>query len=147
MMKSKTATRSRPSPSLTQRAAQLQATHRFLEASVLRHKQAEVVLRTSGRCDAKVLQQSHLHQRRLRTLIRWRLSAQEAERKKLSHELQDEVAQTLLGLQVRLLTLKRAACGSAANLKKEITRTQRLVKDSVQSITRLAHALHIHKPA
>ena len=56
----------------------------------------------------------------LRRLTHQILSAQEAERKKISHELRDEIAQTLLGINVRLLTLKRAAQGQPAQrLKKK----------------------------
>ena len=73
--------------------------------------------------------------------------AQEAERKRLSRELRDEIAQTLLGINVRLLTLKRAATGNRATLKKEIANTQRLVQKSVQSINQFASELDIHQKA
>jgi signal transduction histidine kinase len=46
-------------------------------------------------------------QERLRHLAHEILLAQEDERKKVSHELQDEIAQTLLGINVRLLSLKQ----------------------------------------
>lgn len=131
----------------SERRAPLTADHRHLQQDLARSRTAEAVLKKSGRDCAKLLRESHQLQNHLRQLTHRRLSAQEAERKKLSHARQDEIAQTLLGIQVRLLSLKTASCGSAANLRKEITCTQRLVKDSVQSITRFAHALHIQKPA
>ena len=129
----------------SERSAQITADHRHLRQDLARSRTAEAVLKKSGRDCAKLLRESHKLQNHLRQLTHRRLSAQEAARKKLSHERQDEIAQTLLGIQVRLLSLKTATCGSAANLRNEITCTQRLVKDSVQSITRFAHALHIHK--
>ncbi len=141
MMKRKTAARPRPSQSLTQRAAQLQATHRFLEQSVLRQKQAEAALRASGRRGAKVLQKSWQLQDHLRALIYRLLTAQESERTKISHELQDEVAQTLLGIQAHLLTLKKTADGDTENLRKEIATTRRVVKESMDSINRFAREL------
>ena len=48
-------------------------------------------------------------QKHLRHLTHQILSAQEEKRKKISRELQDEIAQTLLGINVRLLTLKKEA--------------------------------------
>ena len=55
--------------------------------------------------------------------------------------LNDEIAQTLLGINVRLLTLKRAAKGSPETLAQEIARTERLVEESMQSIDRFAQGL------
>ena len=66
---------------------------------------------------------------------------------KISRERHDEVAQRLLGVNVRLLTLKKAAQGNTANLKKEIAKTQRIVEESVQSINRFARDVDIHQPA
>ena len=39
------------------------------------------------------------------------VAAQEDDRKMISHELQNEIAQTLLGINVRLLTLQKEARG------------------------------------
>ena len=72
------------------------------------------------------------------------LSAQEDKRKKISHDLQDEIAQTLLGINVRLLTLKKAAGRNAKGLKKEIASTQRLVDKSVKTIERFAREFGNH---
>ena len=66
---------------------------------------------------------------------------QEAERKKFSRERRDEIAQTLLGINVRRLTLKRAATGGWAIPKKEVANTRRLVRESVQSINQFASEL------
>jgi signal transduction histidine kinase len=82
----------------------------------------------------------------LRHLTHQLLSAQEARRKKLSHELHDGVGQTLLGIHVRLLTLKKTAKGNVAKLTKEIASARRVVKESVQSINRFAHELDIRQP-
>jgi len=50
----------------------------------------------------------------------------------------------LLGINVRLLTLKRATAINTSNLKKEIASTQRLVDKSVKSIKRFARESGIH---
>ena len=135
------------SKTLTQRTVQLTAEHRHLKQGVVRRKTAEVALKKNGKHCAKLLRESHQLQNHLRHLTHQLLSAQEAERTKISHKLQDEVAQTLLGIHVRLLTLKKAARGNLANLRKEITSTQRVVRESVQSIKRFAHELDVQPPA
>ena len=65
----------------------------------------------------------------------------------LSHNLQDEIAQILPGINVRLLTLKKAAALNARGFKKDIASTQRLVEESVQSVNRFARELDIHQQA
>ena len=86
-------------------------------------------------------------QTHLRRLTHQILTAQEAERKKISHELRDEIAQTLLGIKVRLVTLSRTAKGGTASLKKEIANTQRLVQESVRSINQFARKLYSRRTA
>jgi len=132
---------------LDRRTMDLAASNRSLKQGVVQHKAAEEELRKSGKHSAKLLRESHHLQKHLRHLTHRILSAQEAERKKISHELQDEVAQTLLGINVRLLTLKKAARGNTANLKKEIANAQWLVKESVESINRFARELDIRQTA
>jgi signal transduction histidine kinase len=75
-------------------------------------------------------------QTHLRHLTHQILSAQEEERKKISRELHDEIAQTLLGINVRLLTLKQAAAVNTKDLKKEIASTQRVVEKSEKTLSR-----------
>ena len=94
----------------------------------------------------KVLKESLQLQKQLRQLTHGVLAAQEDERKKLSHELQDEIAQTLLGLNVRLLSLKQAARSKAKGLKNEIASTQRLVVKSATLVRSLARELNHHRP-
>lgn len=147
MKQKMTALASRADQAASQRSAQLTADHWHLQQELAQSKTAEAVLKKSGRDRAKLLRESHRLHSQLRQITHRRLTAQEVERKKLSRELQDEIAQTLLGIRVRLLNLKNAASGSTAHLRKEIARTQRVVKDSVQAINRLAHALNIHQPA
>ena len=72
-------------------------------------------------------------QKHLRQLAHRVPLAQEEERKKISHELQDEIAQTLLGINVRLVSLKQEARSNTRGLKNEIASTQRLVLHSARS--------------
>jgi signal transduction histidine kinase len=93
------------------------------------------------------LKESRRLQKHLQRLTRQILSAQEDKRKKISCDLHDEIAQTLLGINVRLLTLKKEATVNAHGLKKEIVSMQRLVKQSVRAINRFAHEFGIHHRA
>jgi signal transduction histidine kinase len=69
------------------------------------------------------------------------MAAQEEERKQISGELQNEVAQTLLGVNVRLLALKQQSRRNTQGLKNEIASTKRLVAKSVQSVRVVATRL------
>jgi signal transduction histidine kinase len=66
---------------------------------------------------------------------------QENERKKISLELQDEIAQTLLGINVRLLSLKQQSRNSTKGFKNEIASTRRLVVESAKSVRRVAREI------
>jgi signal transduction histidine kinase len=125
----------------------LAASTRSLKQGIAQRKTVEEALKKSGEHDKALLEESLALQEHLRRLTHQILTAQEAERKKISHDLRDEIAQTLLGINVRLLTLKKAAKGKTATLKKEIDNTQRLVRESVQSINQFARELDIHQQA
>jgi signal transduction histidine kinase len=125
----------------------LAASSRSLKQGIAQRKTVEEALKKSGEYNKALLEESLALQEHLRRLTHQILTAQEAERKKISHDLRDEIAQTLLGINVRLLTLKAAAKGDTANLKEEIAQTQRLVRESVQSINQFARELDIHQQA
>ena len=99
----------------------------------------------NGEPHGKRLKESLLLQKRLRQLTHQVLLAQENEREKISHELRDEIAQTLLGINVRLLLLKQAARSKARGLKNEIASAQRLVVKSASLVRRLARELDNHR--
>ncbi len=80
-------------------------------------------------------------QTRLRQLTHRVLAAQEDERKKISRELQAETTQTLLGLNVRLLSLKQEARNNGNGLKNTIANTQRLVAKSTRSARQVGRTI------
>jgi signal transduction histidine kinase len=123
---------------LDRRTAQLAATNRLLQRGIFRRKSVEVALKKSGLHYGKLLKDSLQLQSRLRLLTHQMLSAQENERNRMSHDLQDEIAQTLLGINTRLLSLKREARANTDGLKNEIASTQRLVIKSAKSVRRVA---------
>ena len=129
---------------LGRRTVDLAASHRFLKRDIVQRKTVEQALKKSGEHSRKLLKESHRLQKHLQRLAHQILSAQEDRRKKISRDLHDEIAQTLLGINVRLLTLKKEAAIDAGGLKKEIASTQWLVDNSVKSIKRFAREFGIH---
>jgi len=126
---------------LNQRTLELAATNRQLEQDILRRKRVEAAFKRSGEHYTRLLKDALQLQEDLRQLTHQVLGAQENERKKMSCELQDEVAQTLLGINVRLLSLKHEARSNTKDLKNEIASTQRLVAKSAMSVRRVARKL------
>lgn len=115
---------------LSQRTIDLAASNRELREEIARLKASEIALEQRAA--------ESLHSRRLSRHV---LAAQEEERKKISRELHDVIAQTLAGINVRLATLKREAELDASGLKRNIERTQRMVEKSVDIVYRFAREL------
>jgi signal transduction histidine kinase len=129
---------SRLNEALTRRTVELATTNRLLQRGIVRRKTVEAALKISGQHYTKLLKDSLQLQEELRQLTHQVLAAQEEERKKISHELQDEIAQTLLGINVRLISLKKEAKVNTKGLKNEIASTQRLVVKSARSVRKAA---------
>jgi signal transduction histidine kinase len=132
---------SRLQETLGRRTEELSDANRQLQRGVARRKVAQNAAEKNGRHYKKCLEESLELQSRLRQLTHRVLTAQENERKSLSLELHDEIAQTLLGINIRLLSLKEEARINHKGLKKEIAGTQRLVVKSVNSVKRVAREL------
>jgi signal transduction histidine kinase len=129
---------SRLNKTLGQRTEELAATDRQLQRGVARQMAMKDAAGKSRVHHKKCLEESLALQKRLRQLTHQVLAAREDERKKISHELQDEIGQTLLGINVRLLSLKQEARNNTKGLKNEIASTQRLVLKSAKSVRRVA---------
>lgn len=69
------------------------------------------------------------------------IMAQEDERRAISHELHDEVAQVLAGITLRLAGLTETSAISARSLRQGIAKTQRIVERSVRRVHRFAREL------
>jgi signal transduction histidine kinase len=123
------------------RSADLIASNRQLQQEILQRKSVEESLRKSERHYSQLLEQSRHMQEQLRLLSRQLLSAQEEERKMISRELHDQIAQTLTGINIQLATLKAEAMVNVKGLQKKITRTQRMVEKSVDIVHRFAREL------
>lgn len=129
---------------LRARTAESSASTRRLARGVVRRRASESALKTSDERHAVLVKESRDLESRLQGQMRRIMAAQERERRKSSHNLQNEIAQVLVAIHVRLLTLKEAANANTENLKKEIAETQALVRQSVQTIKRLAYESGVH---
>jgi signal transduction histidine kinase len=101
----------------------------------------ELALKKSEAHYAQLFEQSRRMQEQLRHLSRQLLLTQEEERKRISRELHDEIVQTLVGINVHLAALTIKAPVNLKDLKKRISRTQRLVEKSVTIVHRFAREL------
>ena len=119
----------------------LAATNEELVIEIAQRKAVEAALRKSERHYSQLLAQSEHLQEQLRHLSRQILLAQEDERKRISRELHDVIAQTLTGINVRLAALKKEAVTNTKHLARDIDRTQRLVEKSVNIVHDFAREL------
>ncbi len=124
---------------LQRRMVESSASTRHLKQGIAQRKAAEAALEQSREHRRRLLQESSGLQKRLRYQTRALLSAQEDERQQHSRQLHDEIAQTLVAINLRLLTLKTSAKANTENLEKDVAETQRLVQQSAKTMHRLAH--------
>jgi signal transduction histidine kinase len=126
---------------LNRRTEELAASNRELKKEIARRRVLEADLRRSERHSHQLLEQSRRLQEQLRQLSRQILLAQEEERRKISRELHDVIAQVLTGINVRLAALKTEATFTNKRLTRSLSRTQQLVEKSVDVVHRFAREL------
>lgn len=126
---------------LSQRRKELAAFNRQLKKEITQRRRVEKALLNSQQHYSQSLTQSQQLQEQLRMLSRQLLSAQEEERKKISRDLHDQLAQTLAGINIQLATLKKESTSNVKGIGKRIERTQRLVEKSVDIVHRFAREL------
>jgi signal transduction histidine kinase len=126
---------------LSQRTVELAAANLGLEQEIIQRKAVEAALKKSERHYSQLLEQSERLQEQLRRLSRQILSAQEEERREISRELHDVIAQTLTGINLRLAALKKEAAVNTNGIDRNIARTQQLVMKSVDIVHQFAREL------
>jgi len=119
---------------LARHTVELADSNRLLRLHISDRKTTQAALKQSERATGKLLKESRLLERQLQAMTRRILSGNEEKRKKMSLQLNEEIAQPLLGIHVRLLALKKEAAANHSGLTKEITITQRLVEQSMKTI-------------
>jgi signal transduction histidine kinase len=119
----------------------LAAVQRQLRREIARRKTGQSKLMAAARHYSHLLARSQHVQQRSRRLAHQVLLAQEKERKEISRELHDEVAQILAGINVRLAALTAASNIDGRSLRRKIAQTQRLVQRSVSVVHRFAREL------
>lgn len=121
------------------RSEESSASIRLLAQGIAQRKAAEKALKESRVSRTQLLKESRQLQIHLREQVQEIMAAQEDERLQASRQLHEHIAQTLVAIHLRLLTLKSSAKASTESLKKEIAKTQRLVKQSVRKIKQFVH--------
>lgn len=130
---------------LDQRTRDLIASQGQVIQKIEERKSVENALRSSEEAAAELLVQSRMLEEELREMTRRTFSANEAERKQMSLHLQDTIAQTMLGIHVRLLALKSAVSLNHEDIAERIATTERLMAQSVKTIGSFASALNIDR--
>ena len=126
----------------TQRRMEAQvAANRELKQEIVRRKTVEKALRKSEQFARQLLAESLELQKQLRDLSRQILVAQEEERKRISRELHDEIAQVLTAVNLHLSILKKEASPNTQGIKRRIAQTQHLVEKSVTAVQQFAGQL------
>ena len=126
---------------LSQRTVELAASNLALRLEIVQRKAVEAALKKSEHHYSHLLEESDRLQQELRQLSRQILSAQEEERKEISRELHDVIAQTLTGINVQLAALAKEAAINTKGLDRNIASTQRLVEKSVNIVHQFAREL------
>lgn len=126
---------------LRQRTVELAAANQALRREIAQRRAAEQALKLNRRHYSRLLAESQRMAAQLRHLSRQLLQAQEEERKEISRELHDQIAQTLTGINIHLATLKTEAKVNTNDLEDKIAHTQRLVEQSVSIVHQFARDL------
>ena len=123
---------------LSERTSELMASNIQLTAKLKRCEGAEKSLTRSGLHHSKSLEESNLLREQLQRLSRRIIATQEDQRHSMSRQLDNGIAQTLIGINIRLINLKKVVGMSNKNLVRDISLTQRLVTKSTNMVHRFA---------
>ncbi len=124
---------------LDERMVKLAETNRELQRQVAERTTVETALRNSQQTSSQLLRDSLIQEKHLRAMAHQIISATEEERHKMSLQLNNVIAQTLLGINLHILALNKDVATNQAKHAQEIADTQRLVEDSTHMIRRLTH--------
>jgi signal transduction histidine kinase len=123
------------------RLEDLANTNLGLNREIVRRQTVEHTLKKSEQHQSRLVKQSRQMQGQLRHLSHQILQAQEEERLRISRDLHDEIAQTLVGINVQLAALTHEAAGGPKDLEEKIARAQHMVEESVEKVHQFARKL------
>ena len=109
-----------------------------LKKEIIRRQAVEDALKDSEQHQRQLLGQSCRLQEELRAMSRNSIQVQEDEHRRISRDLHDDIAQTLVGINVHLEALARTPDLTPKTLRAHITRTQRMVENSVTAVLQFA---------
>ena len=112
-----------------------------LKQEIVRRKLIEEDLRANRKEQSRLLKQSRSQQKQLRELSHQILYAQEEERKRISRELHDVIAQTLVGINVHLSVLDQGKAASPESFLQQIADTRLLIDKAVKIVHDFAREL------
>jgi PAS domain S-box-containing protein len=112
-----------------------------LKQEIVRRKLIEEDLRANRKEQSRLLKQSRSQQKQLRELSHRLLYAQEEERKRISRELHDVIAQTLVGINVHLSVLDQGKAASPESFLQQIADTRLLIDKAVKIVHDFAREL------
>lgn len=124
---------------LKERTRDLADSNRELQRQIAARKTSENAFKTSALASSQLLKDSLALEQHLHHMAREILSTTEDRRKTMYSQLSDEIVQTLLGIKLRMLALKKVIATHDKSRTKEIAHIQRLVKNSTEVVNRLAH--------
>jgi signal transduction histidine kinase len=119
----------------------LTASNLKLKEELVQRQAAKKALQQSEQELGRLLLQARLQQDRLRDLTHGILHAQEEERKRISRELHDVIAQALVGINVHVAALTHEAAGDPESLQRKINNMHRVVEDALDIVHRFAREL------
>jgi signal transduction histidine kinase len=112
-----------------------------LQLEIARKERVAEGLQAQRNEQSRILKQTRAQQRQLRDFSHRILYVQEDERKRISRELHDVIAQTLVGINVQLALLDRGVTASPATFRRQVSKTQLMVKKAVGIVHDFAREL------
>ncbi len=112
-----------------------------LKQEIIRRKTVEEVLLQTRAEETRLLKQSRKQELRLRELSHQIIQVQEGERKRISRELHDVVAQSLVGINIHVSTLAQETKDKLGSLQEHISNTQQMVEKAVEKVHEFAQEL------
>lgn len=129
---------------LHQHTLALEDSNREIQQEITSRHHAEAALKTSEKSASDEQAESLILEKKLQGIVRKILCANETERTKTSQILQHEIAQGLLGIKIKLLTLESEASANQLSLSQEINTTHWLVETSAQTLSNLIREFSSH---